>query len=740
MAAVGTTNESVSVIGDRFALSGLLGSGASARVFVATDLRLQCPVAVKVLHESLASDARFVAQLRREARLAASLGHDHIVTIIDSNSTGIDGVEIPYIATEYMAGGSLAAMLGGGVNLEPAQTASIGCQAAQALGYAHGEGVVHRDVKPSNLLFDLDGRLALADFGIARAVAEASVTEPTDAGAGATRYASPEAVMGRRAEPRGDVYSLGLVLLECLTGEVPLLGDSPVATMGRRVGESVEVPAGLGRLGEALVAATQRDPDDRCTATELAVMLEAACDELGEPRPLPLRPTVRGDDETVELTIDRAGGSVRILGVAPLGGGPVGVAGVTHGVDSGGPAGGDVVSDATEPIDLTAEPGSQTGGAVEDSEFGRDAITVAEEFHALDASRPGSHGVMDPLEAPSLSAPIDGAKGRFAKRRSSGKAKARSGSVNSHVHGGSRRPRRMAVAALAVLLLGAAAGAGWWFFLRVPVHEVPDWVGDDIVEVTAAAEANGWTLGEVRHDRSDGTRPGEVLVQDPRPGTELSEGEQVAFTVSDGPTLTAVPTVEGVPEDEAIGRLEAAGLAQGERSVAYDESAPAGTVLSAVVAEGADAPDETGRVPKGTAIDIAVSKGPKPRVVPDGIVGAPLAEAEAALAAVQLGVDSTEKYSTDVERGRVISSDTASGTEVARDSVVSLVVSAGPEPIVVPDVTGRSGTSASATLESAGFTVSGIEGSPSGTVLATDPPAGESRQPGDPVRIFTRAG
>ncbi|MCZ7631054.1 MAG: serine/threonine protein kinase [Microthrixaceae bacterium] len=319
MAAVGTTKESVSVMGDRFALSVLLGSGTSARVFLATDLRLQCPVAVKVLHESLASDARFVAQLRREARLASTLSHDHIVTILDSGATAVDGMEIPFIATEYMAGGSLAAMLDGGVILDPAQTAMLGRQAADALKYAHKEGLVHRDVKPSNLLFDFDGRLALADFGIARAVAEASVTEPTDSGAWCHPVRIPEAVMGRRAEPRSDVYSLALVLLECITGEVPLLGDSPVATMGRRIAESVEVPSGLGALGDALEVATRRDPDDRCTAAELTAMLESACAELGQPSPLPLRPVVVGGDETAELTIDRTGGSVRILGVAPLG-------------------------------------------------------------------------------------------------------------------------------------------------------------------------------------------------------------------------------------------------------------------------------------------------------------------------------------------------------------------------------------------------------------------------------------
>jgi serine/threonine-protein kinase len=724
MAALGTTNESVSVLGDRFALSVLMGSGTSARVFLATDLRLQCPVAVKVLHESLASDARFVTQLRREARLAASLSHDHIVTVLDSGETTVDGLEIPYIATEYMAGGSLAAILDGGVILDPAQTASVGSQAADALTYAHEQGLIHRDVKPSNLLFDTDGRLALADFGIARAVAEASATEPTDSGAGATRYASPEAVMGRRAEPRSDVYSLALVLLECLTGEVPLLGDSPVATMGRRVRESVDVPSGLGQLGEALIAATQRDPDDRCTAGDLAAMLESACDALGEPDLLPLRPVAVKEDETVELTIDRSGGSVRILGVAPMG--------TAASVNDGDRAGF---------IDLTGDPALDSDGTEDAAEFGRDAITVAEEYHALDASRPGSHGVVEPLDVPLVPTPLDVPKGRSGRRRSSEKDKAKRDASNRSAHEDPRGKRRwIAIAALVALVLGGTAVAGWWFLVRIPTHEVPDWVGSDIAEVTAAAEANGWEVGEIRHDRSDGTAPGQVLAQDPEPGTELSEGEQVSFTVSDGPTLTVIPTINGLPEAEAVAQLEAAGLAPGARSGAYDEAVPSGSVIGAVVAEGAEAPGEAGEVPKGTVIDLVVSEGPAPRVVPEGIVGVPRASAQKALTAVQLGVATSEQYSSEVERGYVISSDVAPGTEVPRDSVVSLVVSAGPEPIVVPEVTGQTGTSAASALERAGFEVSGIEGSPSGVVLATDPPAGESRLPGASVRIFTRTG
>lgn len=712
MAAVGTTFDSGSVLGDRFVLSDRLGTGTSARVFLATDLRLQCPVAVKILHESLAADARFVQQFERESRLVASLHHDHVVTVIDAGSVQADKLSVPFIVTEYLAGGSLASLLDSGASLDVAQAASVGEQAADALAHAHRQGLVHRDVKPSNLLFDSTGRLALADFGIARAIASASATEPADSGAGATRYASPEQAMGRSAEPSADVYSLALVLIESVTGSVPLLGDSPVATMGRRMREPVEVPRGLEPLADALEAATTLDPDERCDAGELRDALEAVLTELPEPASLPLAPVISGGDDTAELLVDRTGGAVRILGTAPLAAG--------------------LAQDPGEEIDLRSQADTSL---VEPTtgEFGRDSIAVAEEYRALDSSRPTSLGVVDPLEAPQR------ADAQRNRRKGDGPGR---GSTDGD-HGGPegpRRRRRWLLVALVVALLGAAGAASWWFLVRVPTHVVPDLVGTQLVEATSAAESNGWEVGPAELVRRDGTTVGQVLGQDPAAGTELAEGEEVSFVVSEGPTLTDVPLLAGLPEEEAVAAIEAAGLEPGARTTAFDEEVPAGALISAAPAPGSQDPEGDGRVPKETAVDYVVSDGPAPRVVPEGIVGVGLADAEAALGAVQLVADVTDEYSSTVPEGVVIRSDTASGTELPRGAAVGLVVSAGPEPIVVPDVTGSTGTAAAGELEAAGFTVSGIEGSPSGTVLATDPPAGESRLPGASVRIFTRAG
>ncbi|HMU80720.1 MAG TPA: PASTA domain-containing protein, partial [Microthrixaceae bacterium] len=290
------------------------------------------------------------------------------------------------------------------------------------------------------------------------------------------------------------------------------------------------------------------------------------------------------------------------------------------------------------------------------------------------------------------------------------------------------------VAALA--LLGAAAA--WWFLIRVPVHDVPDLVGRPLAEASALARQNGWKLDDDTVVRVDDTRPGQVVEQSPRSGSTLSEGDTLHVTVSLGPTLVAVPDLKGVPEAEARAQIEAAGLTAGPSSTTTDEEVPVGAVVSAGPAPGQEAPASDGTVPRGTELALVVSSGPAPRVVPDGLVGLSVADAKARLAAVQLGAAVTEVNDEVAPAGMVMAVGTPPGTSVPRDTAVALTVSKGPAPIPVPDVVGLAGTAASAQIQAVGLGVSGIEGSPSNAVLATDPPAGEAIPRGAPVRIFTR--
>ncbi len=272
------------VLGERYRLLAPIGRGASAQVFVAADVRLERQVAVKVLHEALVGDQEFLTRFRSEAQAAAALNHPHIVAVYD---WGQDG-DVPWIVTEYLGGGSLRALLDRGHRLTPSQAVLIGVQAARGLDDAHRRGFVHRDIKPANLLFGDDGRLRIADFGLARALAEAAWTEPQGAVVGTARYASPEQAQGLPLTGRSDVYSLALVLVEAVTGEVPFAADTTLGTLMARVGAPLVPPPDLGPLGPVLAPAGAPDPADRCDGGELAAALADVAAALPRPAALPL--------------------------------------------------------------------------------------------------------------------------------------------------------------------------------------------------------------------------------------------------------------------------------------------------------------------------------------------------------------------------------------------------------------------------------------------------------------------
>src|SRR5580704_12366984 len=280
-----TTTDSIGrVLARRYRIESALGSGTSATVYAAWDVVLQRRVAIKVLHPGLAGDGSFLRRFRHEAQSAAALTHPHVLSVYD---WGEDGGG-PFLVLEYLGGGSLRDLLDNGRRVSVAQAAALGVQAAEALAYAHGRGFVHRDIKPANLVFDEDGRLRIADFGLARALAEASLTEPAGASVGTARYAAPEQALGRPVDGRGDVYSLALVLYEATTGVVPFTADTTAATLMARVGAHIPGHDGLGPLAAILDDAASPDLDARPDAPDLARRLTELGATLAPPDPLPL--------------------------------------------------------------------------------------------------------------------------------------------------------------------------------------------------------------------------------------------------------------------------------------------------------------------------------------------------------------------------------------------------------------------------------------------------------------------
>jgi serine/threonine-protein kinase len=245
---------------------------------------LQRHVAVKVLQPGLATDDAFLKRFRAEARSVASLNHPHVLRVFDWGED-TDG---PYLVLEYLGGGSLRDLLDRNVRLSHSQAAQLGTEVAQGLAYAHGRGLVHRDIKPANLLFDEEGRVRVADFGVARALAEAAWTEPAGAMVGTARYISPEAAQGEPVDGRADVYSLALVLYEAVTGTVPFVTDTTMGTLAARIGQPLPHDPALGPLDDVLARAAAPEPSSRLDAAGLAARLGALAAALPVPAPMPL--------------------------------------------------------------------------------------------------------------------------------------------------------------------------------------------------------------------------------------------------------------------------------------------------------------------------------------------------------------------------------------------------------------------------------------------------------------------
>ncbi|WP_373067467.1 serine/threonine-protein kinase [Gemmatimonas sp.] len=252
--------------GNRYTVIKRLGSGGMAHVYLAKHAVLARPLVIKVLHRTLAQEPEMRERFRREAEAAARLIHPYICAIADMGTAG----DIEYLAMPYYAGGSLADMLSRRKTVSASSAASIAVQVACALDYAHRHGVVHRDIKPDNILFDEDGNVALTDFGIATARFHGRLTANGRA-MGTPHYMSPEQAMGKLVDGRSDLYAVGLLLYEMLLGHPPFDGEDSYAVGYKHVHETpvapdqvdTRIPAGLSAITMKCLSKQAVDRYDR---------------------------------------------------------------------------------------------------------------------------------------------------------------------------------------------------------------------------------------------------------------------------------------------------------------------------------------------------------------------------------------------------------------------------------------------------------------------------------------------
>jgi eukaryotic-like serine/threonine-protein kinase len=266
------------LFGDRYEVQGRIGAGGMAEVWRGFDRILNRTVAIKTLLPQFARDASFVDRFRREAQAAARLNHAGIVSVYDS---GTDG-ETPYIVMQFIEGRTLADYLASGKTIPPMKAAQVAKEIAEALAAAHAEGVIHRDIKPANVMVTRDGKVLVMDFGIARLISGPETAPQTSAVLGTASYLSPEQAQGQSVDARTDIYALGVVLYEMLTGRPPFTGDSPMAIAYKQVNATPEAPSSLNpdvppQLDAVVMRALSKNPANRYqTGKEFADDLDRA--------------------------------------------------------------------------------------------------------------------------------------------------------------------------------------------------------------------------------------------------------------------------------------------------------------------------------------------------------------------------------------------------------------------------------------------------------------------------------
>jgi eukaryotic-like serine/threonine-protein kinase len=612
----------------RYRIMRKLGSGGMADVYLAEDEELGRRVAIKILNDRYAPDEQFVERFRREAKNAAGLSHPNIVSIYDRGEA--EGTY--YIAMEYLDGRSLKELVVARGPLPIPDAIAATRQVLAALRFAHRKGVVHRDIKPHNVMADADGRLKVTDFGIARA----GVSQMTEAGSiiGTAQYLSPEQARGAPVDQRSDLYSMGVVLYEMLTGQVPFTGESPVEIAMKHLSDTPRPPSLLRPdippdLDMVVLRALAKSPEDRFqTAEEMDA-------ELGR--------VAAGAGVTAE-TADAA--TAVLSGAAALDSAPTAI------VPPRRPP-----TETRRPSYRYAEP-PRRRRPVWPWLLALLLVVAAGvsgyyAFGKIQDSLGGSGTVSVPFVV--------------QMREDLAVAKLNSKGLAAAVH---RQPNENMKIGL-VFEQGTVAGArvdkgtavDIFVSTGAPKVKVPDVMGksnNDAIAAITDAKLKFRVL-QVFSKEDAGT----VVAQDPRGGRIVNQGSIVHINVSKGLQPLQVPDVRGQLFDNAAGQLQGAGFAVARRDV--DSSQPKDTVIDQDPRSGAS-------LSRGGTVTLFVSKGPKQSTIPN-VESQDEASARQALEQSGFSVDVQEQDTTDPNQdGIVLSQDPPGGTRAKPGTTVTIVV------------------------------------------------------------------
>ncbi len=630
------------VLGGRYEIAEKLGAGGMAIVYRAQDTLLQRPVTVKVLRGELAADDNVVRRFRREAQAAASLSHPNIVGVYDVGRQD----EIHYIVMEYIEGKTLKEEITERGPLQPEEAVRVGRQICEALRHAHAHHIIHRDVKPHNVLITPEGRIKIGDFGIAGAATGGTVTYP-GALLGTVYYFSPEQAQGRYGDERSDLYALGVVLYEMLTGRVPFEGESPVSVALKHIREAAPSPRELNpRVSPAaervVMKAMAKESERRYqTAAEMLRDLEALQRQLAEWR------TARGQPAAPGNGRDRT----QVIGVSPpkTGTGQSTLPGVKPGRATGW------WTQRQTGADASAAAAASEGDA---GERGSGAKTAP----------PGAGGPDDPAgEGGGIGGEGGGIGGEDDYLELENAPGARSLTR--------RRWSRTTIwiasfTAFLVLITTGLFLVVRWF--EVPEVSVPNVVGLNVIDAESRLEQYRLHSRIVSQDYNSVVPVGQVVDQDPDAGVPVKSNRTVSLWVSKGPELVAeVPDVIGLTWREAKISLESLGLTVAEADFTYakNEAIAKDRVISQNPRSG------TQNLPIGTKVFLVVSLGPQAGTVTvPNFVGQTLAEARVELPDLQLIEGTVTTTPSSQPDGTILEQNPAPGSQVTAGTAVSFTV------------------------------------------------------------------
>ena len=703
------------IIDGRYRILREIAQGGMATVYEALDQRLSRHVAVKIMHTMLAQGphrAQFEERFRREARSAAAIANPHIVQVYD---TGVDQ-GLDYLVMEYVHGISLRRDMARQGVYPLKETLRILGEVLDGLASAHRAGVIHRDIKPENILINDRGHVEITDFGLARAAAQATLSS-TGMLMGTAAYLAPETIENNEASPQSDLYAVGIIAYEMLTGTVPFASDNPVTIVFKHVHEDVpslaRVCPGIDPSVAALVSEmTDRSPEHR--PDDAGKALES------------LRKVTKGLDRQAMDYVLPAGAAA-----AAASGQPESAIAGTSERAAMAPSD-DVEEAATDPensdtvLSVPAPPET-------------DAKAATRRYRLNDVDTPSRAETTTVLQPQNPTAPSADAK-TVQEGAEAAQPK--------HKH----RHRGLIITLVVLLVLALAGGGGgaWWYFLGPGSYVAlpkPDdvscsenqeckVVGADFAKYARTLKVAGIQV-DTAYDFSDQVAKGAVMAADPDTvGAHISKrGGRLKLTVSKGVRQATVPKDILTPETpngkDPVQALKAAGFDRIDHDTSKDQYSmdiPEGAAISVDPAPGT-------KTRHDAKVSLVLSKGRMPVAMPD-IVGKARDEAKAALEALRLKVSYSEDWSDKVPRNQVISASHQAQEQLHWGDAVNVVISKGPQSITMPDVKGKSQDEATRILEGYGLKVniSAPLGNLTHTVRIQDP------NPGSQVKVLNDDG